>query len=79
MSEERGLSAFFNHYLCQYEFRIRLAFLLSLTFLLVTIFSVFIVDPGTASFAVAVMNLFGLGLFTLLFGLLTWNCHRIDQ
>lgn len=78
MSGGEGFRDFINTYVCQFGYRLRLAFLFSITFLVMSIIGLFFIE-STDSFVIGVMNVVFLGLFTLMFGLILWQCRRVSD
>lgn len=79
MSEERGIRTFFDTYICYFEYRLRIGLYISVTFLFVSLVAFLFIDPGTATYVIAVVNVVVLTGFSLMFGLLSWNCARMDK
>ncbi len=77
MSNESGKR--FLDIVCEFAGMIRALFALCLLFLLVTIASLFVLSPGTASYVVAQLNLAGLIVFTTVFGLLARRCGQLEE
>jgi hypothetical protein len=64
---------------CRREYWIRVIFALSTLFFVLHVPYVFVVDPDTALYVVAVMNLIGTGTFMLLSGVTIRKCQSVSR
>lgn len=78
MADERFLDVLLRRVCERYMFLVSVLALLVLTFFLMLV-SLFVVEPGTATFVVVVLNLIGTVLFGALFGVLVLACRAREE
>lgn len=61
---------------CTMLYHIQLVFLIAATLLVLSIASLFVIEPGTASFVITVVNVATLLVVTMIFGGITWLCNN---
>ena len=62
--------------LCTQIYRIQLVFLVALVFLLLSIVSLFFLEPGTPSYIVNTANIAGLSVVVVVFGYVSYRCNN---
>ena len=61
--------------LCTQIYRIQIIFIIALTFFLFSLVGLFVIDPGSATYVINVINVITLSLFVAIFGGLTYLCN----
>jgi hypothetical protein len=74
--DESDFRRFFRH-VCDYGDRIRVLFAISLTFLIVSAVGIVVIEPGTASWVLTVLNTVVLGFLVIFFGVVIRACARV--
>lgn len=71
-------SSFFGE-VCRRAYLIRVILVIALLFFLFHVPYPFVVEPGTALYVVATMNLVGLGLIAAVCAATLWKCKQADE
>lgn len=71
-------NSFFEE-LCRRQYWIKVIFALSVLFFVLHVPYPFVVEPGTALYVVATMNLVGTGVFTVVSGLTIRKCGSVQN
>lgn len=72
---DRSTTDSFLEALCLFRNLVYIFFILSLLFLFLSLVSYFVIEPGTETHAIVVLNMSGLGLFVVLSGAVLYLCR----
>lgn len=75
MERNRGRADSFLEGLCLYRGFVFALFVISLVLMVLSLGSFVVVEPGTATYVVVVLNMLGLGVFMLVTGTILFLCR----
>ena len=73
---DRSTADSFLEGVCLYRELVFIVFVISVVMWLLSFVSFLVVDPGSATYVITVLNLFGLGLFGLTSGAVLYICRE---
>lgn len=76
---ERTTTDTFLEAVCLFRNLVYIFFVLSLVFFLISLVSYFVLEPGTETHAIVVLNMIGLGVFILISGGVLVLCRDDDS